>query len=67
MGQRPLIVLGILFGAVLVSGFGWVKPGLADVKLGADKSPVMPNADLNNFSQAFIDVSEKVTLFNCFR
>lgn len=61
LGAAALIVLGILFGAVLVSGFGWVKPGLADVKLGADKSPVMPNAELNNFSQAFIDVSEKVT------
>lgn len=61
LGALALIVLGILFGAVLVSGFGWVKPGLADVKLGADKSPVMANADLNNFSQAFIDVSEKVT------
>lgn len=61
LGAVALVVLGILFGAVLVSGFGWVKPGLADVKLGADKSPVMPNAELNNFSQAFIEVSEKVT------
>ncbi len=61
LGAAALVVLGILFGAVLVSGFGWVKPGLADVKLGADRAPVMPNADLNNFSQAFIEVSEKVT------
>lgn len=61
LGAAALVVLGILFGAVLVSGFGWVKPGLADVKLGADRAPVMPNAELNNFSQAFIEVSEKVT------
>lgn len=60
-GVAALITLGIMFGAVLVSGFGFVRPGLADIKLGADKPPVEVNGDLNSFSQAFIEVAEKVT------
>jgi len=35
-----LLFIGILFGAILVSGFGLVRPGIADVKLGADNPPV---------------------------
>lgn len=60
-GAFALIILGVLFGAVLVSGFGWVRPSLADIKLGASQPPVTLNGNLNTFSQAFIEVAEKVT------
>jgi serine protease Do len=56
-----LVFSGILFGAVLVSGFGWVSNGFADIKLGASNPPVNLNADANSFNQAFIEVADKVT------
>ncbi len=56
-----LVFSGILFGAVLVSGFGWVSNSFADIKLGASEPPVKLNADANSFSQAFIEVADKVT------
>jgi len=61
IGAAVLILSGVLFGAVLVSGFGWVKPSLADVKLGAEKPPVALNMEADAFSKAFINVAEKVT------
>jgi serine protease Do len=61
LGAAGLILLGIIFGTILVSGFGWVRPGLADLRLGASTPPVNLNADANSFSQAFIEVAEKVT------
>lgn len=61
IGAAVLILSGVLFGAVLVSGFGWVKPSLADVKLGAQKPPVELNLEADAFSKAFINVAEKVT------
>ncbi len=56
-----LLFIGILFGAILVSGFGLVRPGFADVKLGADNPPVSLDADASSFGQAFIETAEKVT------
>jgi serine protease Do len=56
-----LIFAGILFGTFVVSGFGWVRPNYASIKLGASEPPVKLNADANSFSQAFIEVAEKVT------
>jgi len=56
-----LLAIGILFGAVLVSGFGLVRPGYADIKLGADNAPVTLDADASSFSQAFIETASKVT------
>ena len=56
-----LIGVGILFGALLVSGFGLVRPGYADVHLGADNPPVSLDADASSFGQAFIETAEKVT------
>lgn len=61
LGAVALVFAGIIFGAILVSGFGWVRPSFADVKLGASKPPVQLNADATAFSQAFIEVAEKVT------
>ena len=39
-GAILLVIVGIVFGAVLVSGFGLVRPGFADIKLGAAMPPV---------------------------
>ncbi len=61
LGAFSLIVVGILFGAILVSGFGLVRPGLADIHLGATVPPVNLDADATAFSKAFIEVAEKVT------
>ncbi len=60
-GALTLLAIGILFGAILVSGFGLVRPGLADIKLGATEPPVNLDADASSFSQSFIEVAEKVT------
>lgn len=59
-GAAALLVIGIIFGAVLVSGFGWVRPSLAEFKLGAQEAPVT-DIDINAFSKAFVEVADKVT------
>jgi serine protease Do len=61
IGGLSLLAIGILFGAILVSGFGLVRPGLADLKLGATEPPVNLDADASSFSQSFIEVADKVT------
>jgi len=61
IGAASLLLIGIVFGAILVSGFGWVRPSLADLNLGAAEPPVKLDADASSFSQAFIEVAEKVT------
>jgi serine protease Do len=60
-GAFALIFIGIIFGAILVSGFGLVRPGLADINLGASNPPVNLDADASTFSKSFIEVAEKVT------
>ncbi|HSL88529.1 MAG TPA: Do family serine endopeptidase [Ignavibacteriaceae bacterium] len=60
-GAAVLLIVGMLFGAILVSGFGLVRPGFADVDLGANIPPVNLDADATAFSKAFIEVAEKVT------
>jgi serine protease Do len=60
-GAIALLAVGIIFGAVLVSGFGLVRPGMADVKMGASNPPVNLDADATSFSKAFIEVADKVT------
>lgn len=61
VGAFALVFVGILFGAILVSGFGLVRPGFADIRLGAAAPPVNLDADATSFSKAFIEVAEKVT------
>jgi len=61
VGAAALLFIGVLFGAILVSGFGLVRPGLADINLGATEPPVKLDADASSFSQAFIEVADKVT------
>lgn len=57
-----LVVLGVIFGAVLVSGFGWVRPSLAEVQIGTQVAPVQDiDPELLSFNNAFIEVAEKVT------
>lgn len=60
-GAFALVFAGILFGALLVSGFGLVRPGLADINLGANNPPVNLDADATSFSKAFIETAAKVT------
>lgn len=60
-GAFALVIIGIIFGALLVSGFGLVRPGFADIQLGATNPPVNLDADATSFSKAFIEVAEKVT------
>lgn len=61
IGAFALLVIGIIFGAILVSGYGLVRPGYADIRLGALAPPVNLDADATAFSKAFIEVAEKVT------
>lgn len=62
LGGLLLIFLGAFFGAVLVSGFGYVRPAYADVNIGSEMPPVEKvNADAKAFNDAFVDVAEKVT------
>ncbi|MBS3944338.1 MAG: Do family serine endopeptidase [Melioribacter sp.] len=61
-GTAALVVIGIVFGAILVSGFGLVRPGYADIQIGASKPPfeqLDPQAEA--FNNAFVQVAEKVT------
>jgi len=62
LGTISLIVVGIIFGAILVSGFGWVRPSLADIQIGADRPPV-EKLDVNAaaFNEAFVNVAQAVT------
>lgn len=62
LGAVALVAVGVLFGALLVSGFGLVRPGWADINLGASNPPVNLDADATSFSKAFIEVAEKVIL-----
>lgn len=61
IGAVALVAIGVMFGALLVSGFGLVRPGWADINLGATNPPVNLDADATSFSKAFIEVAEKVT------
>jgi serine protease Do len=61
LGAFALVVAGMIFGAILISGFGLVRPGYADINLGAGNPPVNLDADATAFSKAFIEVAEKVT------
>ena len=62
IGTLSLVFIGVVFGAILVSGFGWVRPSYADFQIGASKPPVEKvNVDAQAFNDAFVNVAEKVT------
>ena len=60
-GTISLLIVGIVFGAILVSSADLVKPSKAEeIKIGSTSSPV-ENVTLSDFNSAFIEVAEKVT------
>jgi len=60
-GTISLLIVGIVFGAILVSSAGLVKQSKAEeIQIGSNSSPVS-NVSLNDFNTAFIEVAEKVT------
>ncbi len=63
VGAIALIIIGVVFGAVLVSSFGWVKPSMAEVQNIGRENPPVTTSDLNalSFNDAFVQVAEKVT------
>lgn len=61
-GTVALVFIGIVFGAILVSGFGLVRPSYADIQIGASKPPVEQlDAQAQAFNNAFVQVAENVT------
>ena len=59
-----LILIGVIFGAVLVSNFDGVDLGLAQnkpVKLGAERNPVKANSELKALNEAFVGVAKEAT------
>ena len=59
-----LILIGVIFGAVLVSNFDGVDFGQAQnkpVKLGAERSPVKANSELKALNEAFVGVAKEAT------
>ena len=59
-----LIVVGIIFGAVLVSNFDGVDVGLAQnksIKLGSDRTPPKANSELKALNEAFVNVARDAT------
>ena len=60
-GTISLIAVGVVFGVMLVTSFGWVRPSIADVKIGQDSEPVTNfSQDAVSFNNAFINTAEKV-------
>lgn len=56
-----LIVIGVVFGAILVSSADLVKLSKAEsIQIGSTSSPVT-NLNLTDFNNAFVQVAEKVT------
>lgn len=61
VGTLSLVMIGVIFGAVLVSNFGWVNPGYAEVQIGSKDVPVKNiDAQTSAFNKSFIEVAKKV-------
>jgi len=57
-----LLFVGAVFGSVLVSSFGWVKPSYGQVEIGSKTRPnIVENEALTNFNNSFIQTAEKLT------
>lgn len=62
IGAAALVLFGIIFGSVLVSGFGWVRPSAAEIQIGSENPPVVNvTPDIVAFNNAFVEVANKVT------
>lgn len=61
IGVLSLLFIGAVFGAILVSGFGFVRPSMAEVQIGNTNPPVNAvNPDIMAFNNAFVNVAETV-------
>lgn len=56
-----LILVGLVFGVVLVTGFNWVKPAHSSAQIGSSNPLVNVNQDAQRLSEAFIQVANAVT------
>ncbi len=62
LAALSLVIAGAVFGGVLVSGFGWVRPNYADIRIGSDTPPLSKvSPEALAFNDAFINVADKVT------
>jgi serine protease Do len=62
LGTISLVLVGFVFGTMLVTSFGWERPAGDQIKLGTDEAPVQKvNVDAVKLNNAFVEVSEKVT------
>lgn len=61
LASLSLILVGVVFGAVLVTGFNWVKPGFGISQIGASNPLVKADQEAQKLSDAFIKVAEAVT------
>ncbi len=61
-GMVALLIIGAVFGAVLVSGYGYDRPALAEVQIGNINPPITAvSPEAQAFNDAFVNVAEKVT------
>lgn len=62
LGVIALLFIGAVFGSVLVSSFGYVRPALADVQIGRKTPPVMnQDTQVTDFNNSFVETAAKVT------
>ncbi len=62
IGTVSLLIIGVIFGLVLASNFGWTRPAYSQIVIGAKESPVKKvNPQAESFNNAFVKVAEKVT------
>jgi len=62
-GAVALIIVGIVFGVILVTSLGGVRPDYADTQIGAASPPIqqVQNTNVQSFTNSFIEVAKKVT------
>ncbi len=62
IGTFSLIIIGVVFGIALASGFGWVRPSYSQVEIGSKEKPITAlSPQAKSFNDAFVKVAEKVT------
>ncbi len=61
LATLSLILVGVVFGVILATGFNWVKPGYGLSQIGSPNPLVNVNQDVQKLNEAFIKVAEAVT------
>ena len=62
LGAFSLIIIGIVFGVILVSSLGGVRSDYAETQVGAANPPFQQTkTDIAGFNNSFIEVAKKVT------